>query len=114
MPVNTVFRTGRRVICDLLSGTASCWQRETRFVTLKAKACRNNIMSESVRTNTSIWSKGMLSVIVAQFLSGFGDNALLYRDAGTAESFPFYPDWSHHLQMVFVGAYILLRRLSAR
>ncbi|WP_256865048.1 hypothetical protein, partial [Salmonella enterica] len=26
-------------------------------------------MSESVRTNTSIWSKGMLSVIVAQFLS---------------------------------------------
>ncbi|MGK7407582.1 hypothetical protein, partial [Salmonella enterica] len=24
-------------------------------------------MSESVRTNTSIWSKGMLSVIVAQF-----------------------------------------------
>ncbi|ECR8983227.1 hypothetical protein F2F61_07935 [Salmonella enterica] len=34
-------------------------------------------MSESVRTNTSIWSKGMLSVIVAQFLSAFGDNALL-------------------------------------
>ncbi len=35
-------------------------------------------MSESVRTNTSIWSKGMLSVIVAQFLSAFGDNALLF------------------------------------
>ncbi|SUG91979.1 Lysophospholipid transporter lplT [Salmonella enterica subsp. enterica] len=28
-------------------------------------------MSESVRTNTSIWSKGMLSVIVAQFSLGF-------------------------------------------
>ncbi|EBB8604060.1 lysophospholipid transporter LplT [Salmonella enterica] len=57
-------------------------------------------MSESVRTNTSIWSKGMLSVIVAQFLSAFGDNALLKAQ--------FYPDWSQPvLQMVFVGAYIL-------
>ncbi|EGW1237143.1 lysophospholipid transporter LplT [Salmonella enterica] len=64
-------------------------------------------MSESVRTNTSIWSKGMLSVIVAQFLSAFGDNALLFATLALLKA-QFYPDWSQSvLQMVFVGAYIL-------
>ncbi|EPD8413531.1 lysophospholipid transporter LplT [Salmonella enterica subsp. enterica serovar Agona] len=64
-------------------------------------------MSESVRTNTSIWSKGMLSVIVAQFLSAFGDNALLFATLALLKA-QFYPDWGQPvLQMVFVGAYIL-------
>lgn len=64
-------------------------------------------MSESVRTNTSIWSKGMLSVIVAQFLSAFGDNALLFATLALLKA-QFYQDWSQPvLQMVFVGAYIL-------
>ncbi|HFV9730763.1 TPA: lysophospholipid transporter LplT [Salmonella enterica subsp. enterica serovar Yarrabah] len=64
-------------------------------------------MSESVRTSTSIWSKGMLSVIVAQFLSAFGDNALLFATLALLKA-QFYPDWSQPvLQMVFVGAYIL-------
>ncbi|EAO9951413.1 lysophospholipid transporter LplT [Salmonella enterica] len=64
-------------------------------------------MSESVRTNTSIWSKGMLLVIVAQFLSAFGDNALLFATLALLKA-QFYPDWSQPvLQMVFVGAYIL-------
>ncbi|ENV3461898.1 lysophospholipid transporter LplT [Salmonella enterica] len=64
-------------------------------------------MSESVRTNTSIRSKGMLSVIVAQFLSAFGDNALLFATLALLKA-QFYPDWSQPvLQMVFVGAYIL-------
>ncbi|END9155940.1 lysophospholipid transporter LplT [Salmonella enterica subsp. enterica serovar Montevideo] len=64
-------------------------------------------MSESVRTNTSIWSKGMLSVIVAQFLWAFGDNALLFATLALLKA-QFYPDWSQPvLQMVFVGAYIL-------
>ncbi|EAV3405296.1 lysophospholipid transporter LplT [Salmonella enterica] len=64
-------------------------------------------MSESVRTNTSIWSKGMLAVIVAQFLSAFGDNALLFATLALLKA-QFYPDWSQPvLQMVFVGAYIL-------
>ncbi|EEJ0025531.1 lysophospholipid transporter LplT [Salmonella enterica subsp. enterica] len=64
-------------------------------------------MSESVRTDTSIWSKGMLSVIVAQFLSAFGDNALLFATLALLKA-QFYPDWSQPvLQMVFVGAYIL-------
>lgn len=35
-------------------------------------------MSESVHTNPSLYSKGMLAVICAQFLSAFGDNALLF------------------------------------
>ncbi|WXR92434.1 lysophospholipid transporter LplT [Salmonella enterica subsp. enterica serovar Infantis] len=63
-------------------------------------------MSQYV-TNTSIWSKGMLSVIVAQFLSAFGDNALLFATLALLKA-QFYPDWSQPvLQMVFVGAYIL-------
>jgi len=34
-------------------------------------------MHES-RINDSIWSKGMLAVTAAQFLSAFADNALLF------------------------------------
>ena len=68
---------------------------------------RKNNMSESVHTNTSIWSKGMMSVIAAQFLSAFGDNALLFATLALLKE-QFYPDWSQPiLQMVFVGAYIL-------
>lgn len=64
-------------------------------------------MSESVHTNTSIWSKGMMAVIVAQFLSAFGDNALLFATLALMKQ-QFYPEWSQPvLQMVFVGAYIL-------
>ncbi|EHK5741619.1 lysophospholipid transporter LplT [Shigella flexneri] len=65
-------------------------------------------MSESVHTNTSLWSKGMKAVIVAQFLSAFGDNALLFATLALLKA-QFYPEWSQPiLQMVFVGAYILL------
>lgn len=64
-------------------------------------------MSESVHTNTSLRSKGMLAVICAQFLSAFGDNALLFATLALMKQ-QFYPDWSQPiLQMVFVGAYIL-------
>ena len=64
-------------------------------------------MSESVHTNTSLLSKGMMAVIVAQFLSAFGDNALLFATLALMKQ-QFYPDWSQPiLQMVFVGAYIL-------
>ncbi|SVH66189.1 lysophospholipid transporter LplT [Shigella flexneri] len=65
-------------------------------------------MSESVHINTSLWSKGMKAVIVAQFLSAFGDNALLFATLTLLKA-QFYPEWSQPiLQMVFVGAYILL------
>lgn len=64
-------------------------------------------MSESVHTNTSLCSKGMLAVLCAQFLSAFGDNALLFATLALMKQ-QFYPDWSQPvLQMVFVGAYIL-------
>ena len=43
-------------------------------------------MRESVHTNTSIWSKGMMSVIAAQFLSAFGDNALLFATLADRKS----------------------------
>ncbi|WP_253382214.1 lysophospholipid transporter LplT [unidentified bacterial endosymbiont] len=64
-------------------------------------------MRESVHTNTSLCSKGMLAVIAAQFLSAFGDNALLFATLALLKA-EFYPDWSQPiLQMVFVGAYII-------
>ncbi len=80
------------------------------FVTLKSwvdGTKRNNTMSESVHTNTSLWSKGMKAVIVAQFLSAFGDNARPFATLALLKA-QFYPEWSQPiLQMVFVGAYIL-------
>ncbi|MCK6843250.1 lysophospholipid transporter LplT [Enterobacter roggenkampii] len=64
-------------------------------------------MRESVHTNTSLRSKGMMAVIAAQFLSAFGDNALLFATLALLKA-EFYPDWSQPiLQMVFVGAYIM-------
>ncbi|WFC81852.1 lysophospholipid transporter LplT [Enterobacter quasiroggenkampii] len=64
-------------------------------------------MRESVHTNTSLRSKGMMAVITAQFLSAFGDNALLFATLALLKA-EFYPDWSQPiLQMVFVGAYII-------
>jgi len=49
----------------------------------------------------------MIAVIAAQFLSAFGDNALLFVTLAVLKA-QFYPDWSQPvLQMVFVGAYIL-------
>lgn len=64
-------------------------------------------MLESVSTNTSLKSRGMLAVLTAQFLSAFGDNALLFATLALLKA-QFYPDWSQPvLQMVFVGAYIL-------
>lgn len=64
-------------------------------------------MRKSAHTNTSLRSKGMQAVLCAQFLSAFGDNALLFATLALMKA-QFYPDWSQPvLQMVFVGAYIL-------
>lgn len=64
-------------------------------------------MSKLAHTNNSLWSKGMIAVTCAQFLSAFGDNALLFATLALMKQ-QFYPDWSQPiLQMVFVGAYIL-------
>ena len=49
----------------------------------------------------------MIAVICAQFLSAFGDNALLFATLALMKQL-FYPEWSQPvLQMLFVGAYIL-------
>ena len=64
-------------------------------------------MRDSTVDDTSIWSRGMMAVTCAQFLSAFGDNALLFATLAVLKQ-QFYPDWSQPvLQMVFVGAYIL-------
>lgn len=64
-------------------------------------------MAEQVGNSGSLWSRGMMAVTAAQFLSAFGDNALLFATLAVLKQ-QFYPDWSQPvLQMVFVGAYIL-------
>ena len=55
-----------------------------------------------------LMSKGMMAVIAAQFLSAFGDNALLFATLAVLKQL-VYPDWSQPvLQMVFVATYIIL------
>ncbi|WP_435952323.1 lysophospholipid transporter LplT [Dryocola sp. BD626] len=64
-------------------------------------------MRDSALHDTPLWSKGMKAVTAAQFLSAFGDNALLFATLAVLKQ-QFYPDWSQPvLQMVFVAAYIL-------
>ncbi|MGY3097346.1 lysophospholipid transporter LplT [Pantoea agglomerans] len=62
----------------------------------------------SLDRNAPLMSRGMFAVIIAQFFSAFGDNALLFATLAVLKS-QFYPDWSQPvLQMLFVAAYILL------
>ncbi|WP_455915688.1 lysophospholipid transporter LplT [Pantoea agglomerans] len=59
-------------------------------------------------TPQGLMSKGMMAVIAAQFLSAFGDNALLFATLAVLKQ-QVYPDWSQPvLQMVFVATYIIL------
>lgn len=56
----------------------------------------------------SLFSRSMNAVIVAQFFSAFGDNALLFATLALIKSL-LYPEWSQPvLQMGFVAAYIVL------
>ena len=65
-------------------------------------------MSQAVNPDTPLLSRGMMAVIAAQFLSAFGDNALLFATLAVLKN-QFYPDWSQPiLQMLFVATYILL------
>jgi len=62
----------------------------------------------SLDRHAPLMSRGMVAVIIAQFFSAFGDNALLFATLAVLKS-QFYPDWSQPvLQMLFVAAYILL------
>lgn len=65
-------------------------------------------MSQAVNSDSPLLSRNMMAVIVAQFFSAFGDNALLFATLAVLKS-QLYPDWSQPiLQMMFVATYILL------
>ncbi|WP_336768834.1 lysophospholipid transporter LplT [Pantoea endophytica] len=65
-------------------------------------------MSQALNKDAPLLSRNMLAVIVAQFFSAFGDNALLFATLALLKN-QFYPDWSQPiLQMLFVATYILL------
>src|ERR1700761_6195892 len=55
-----------------------------------------------------LWSRGMMAVLVAQFLSAAADNALLFGALALIRV-EHYPAWTEPLlQEFFVGAYIIL------
>ena len=55
-----------------------------------------------------LWARGMVAVLVAQFLSALADNALLFGALALLRN-DHYPAWTAPLlQEFFVGAYILL------
>ncbi|MCU5774640.1 lysophospholipid transporter LplT [Erwiniaceae bacterium BAC15a-03b] len=65
-------------------------------------------MSNTLTDEQPLLSRGMMAVIAAQFLSAFGDNALLFATLAVIKN-QLYPDWSQPvLQMVFVATYIIL------
>ena len=65
-------------------------------------------MNSRPERDAPLMSRSMLAVIVAQFFSAFGDNALLFVTLAVLKN-QFYPDWSQPiLQMLFVATYILL------
>ncbi len=59
------------------------------------------------QTEDKLLNRGMIAVMLAQFFSAFGDNALLFAILALVKDLA-YPDWSKPvLQMAFVGAYIV-------
>lgn len=66
-------------------------------------------MSQPVaNASSSVWSRGMIAVLIAQFLSALADNALLFGALALLKA-EHYPDWTDPLlQEFFVGAYIIL------
>lgn len=65
-------------------------------------------MSHIPGATPPLLSRSMSAVIIAQFFSAFGDNALLFATLALIKQL-VYPDWSQpFLQMGFVAAYIIL------
>lgn len=65
-------------------------------------------MNQTPEQATPLLSRSMSAVIIAQFFSAFGDNALLFATLALVKVL-VYPDWSQpFLQMGFVAAYIIL------
>src|ERR1700755_758782 len=60
------------------------------------------------RRDAALWSRGMIAVLTAQFLSALADNALLFVALALLR-LDHYPDWSAPvLQEFFVAAFIVL------
>lgn len=71
-------------------------------------------MSQPLVLSDRLLSRPMLAVIIAQFFSAFGDNALLFATLALIKQ-QSYPDWSQPvLQMLFVAAYIVLAPFVGR
>jgi len=63
--------------------------------------------NSSTTEKQGLLNKGMIAVMLAQFFSAFGDNALLFALLALIKDLS-YPDWSKPvLQMAFVCTYIL-------
>jgi MFS transporter, LPLT family, lysophospholipid transporter len=67
-----------------------------------------DIAATQPAAGATLWSRGMVAVLIAQFLSAMADNALLFGALALLR-LDRYPAWSDPvLQEFFVGAYILL------
>ena len=65
-------------------------------------------MTNIERNVASLWTRGMVAVLVAQFLSAMADNALLFAALALLRS-EHYSDWATPvIQEFFVGAFIVL------
>ncbi len=65
-------------------------------------------MSKTDPAAPGLLSRSMIAVMIAQFFSAFGDNALLFVTLALLKV-QLYPDWSQPaMQMLFVAAYIVL------
>ena len=65
-------------------------------------------MTRMENRSAPLWTRGMIAVLSAQFLSAMADNALLFGALALLKS-EHYPDWAAPLlQEFFVGAFILL------
>ena len=91
-----------------VENAACARQRQTRFrhPASYGRTAGECLMNPS--TESPLLSRGMIAVISAQFLSAFGDNALLFATLALIKQ-QLYPDWSQPiLQMAFVATYIIL------
>jgi MFS transporter, LPLT family, lysophospholipid transporter len=77
-------------------------------LTMSANSQRRYKRARRKLIPAGLWSRGMFTTLGAQFLSAFGDNALLFAALALVRQ-ESYPAWSGPLlQAFFVGAYILL------
>src|SRR3984885_825747 len=79
--------------------------------TMAGRSQRSSKRARAKFKPAGLWSRGMFATLGAQFLSAFGDNALLFAALALVRQ-ESYPAWSGPLlQAFFVGAYILLAPL---